>query len=241
MICDLGDMTSGQGHDTHGSWTIQAQTWIFNMCKPWPLRYDMGPRSWHTLGSWTTIVWNIQIQHNRIYGPDKNFGFECTWLWRYDLGQSRDSHLIHGQQLREISRFNIAVQSYCLDKDFECVHCTLRPLRFELWVKFMANPLLMDNNRVKYYPDPTLHYSKKLWPGHRFGGCMYCVLGDITRSRSWHTLSQKLVRSYGLYIDFGYACTVTLTLDIWPLGLGLETKPLFIDNNCVIGKYQTLQ
>ena len=40
-------------------------TQILSMCAlwPWPWRYDMGSRSWHTLGSCTIIVWNIQIQH----------------------------------------------------------------------------------------------------------------------------------------------------------------------------------
>ena len=45
-------------------WGVIAQTRISSMCAlwPWPWRYDLGSRSWHTLGSWTTIVWNyIQI------------------------------------------------------------------------------------------------------------------------------------------------------------------------------------
>ena len=44
-------------------------------------RYDIWLRSWHTLGSWTTIVWNIiQIgQGVRSYGPD------TMWTdWRTD-------------------------------------------------------------------------------------------------------------------------------------------------------------
>ena len=40
---------------------VMAQTRIFGMCAlwPWPWRYDLRSRSWHTLRSWTTIVWNI--------------------------------------------------------------------------------------------------------------------------------------------------------------------------------------
>ena len=83
MQCDLdlGDMTLGQGHDTtlgHGQWVFEilSQSNIavrsygpdtdFGVYAlwPWPWRYDLWTRSWHTLGSWTTIVWNIiQIQH----------------------------------------------------------------------------------------------------------------------------------------------------------------------------------
>ena len=44
---------------------VMARTRISGICALWPLpsRYDLRSQSWHTLGSWTTIVWNIiQIQ-----------------------------------------------------------------------------------------------------------------------------------------------------------------------------------
>ena len=50
--------------DPTWQWGVMAQTRISSMCElwPWPWRYDFWSRSWHTLGSWTTIVWNyIQI------------------------------------------------------------------------------------------------------------------------------------------------------------------------------------
>ena len=58
--------------DPTWQWGVMARTRISSMCAlwPWPWRYDLGLRSWHTLGSWTTIVWNIiQIQ----------FGSEELW------------------------------------------------------------------------------------------------------------------------------------------------------------------
>ena len=41
---------------------VMARTQIFGICTlwPWPWIYDLGLRSRHTLGSWTTIVWNIK-------------------------------------------------------------------------------------------------------------------------------------------------------------------------------------
>ena len=82
---DLGDMTLGQGHahpcvmDINCVKCYPDQTWqwgdtqIFGKCTlwPWPMRYDLGSRAWHTLGSWITIMWNdIQIwQGERSYGP----------------------------------------------------------------------------------------------------------------------------------------------------------------------------
>ena len=46
-------------------------------------RYDIGSRSWHTLKSWTTIVWNIiQIQ----LGSEELWSGRGFWVCvRYDL------------------------------------------------------------------------------------------------------------------------------------------------------------
>ena len=39
-------------------WGVMAWTRISSMCAlwSWPWRYDLWSRSWHTLGSWTTII-----------------------------------------------------------------------------------------------------------------------------------------------------------------------------------------
>ena len=74
---------------------------------PWPWRYNLGSRSWHTLRLWTTIVWNIiQIQ----LGTEELWpGHEFLVFVHYDLdlrditwGQGHDTPLGHGQQLCEI-------------------------------------------------------------------------------------------------------------------------------------------
>ena len=51
------------------TWQWRVMDWrrILGMCAlwPWPWNFDLGSSSWHILGSWTTIVWNIiQIQHD---------------------------------------------------------------------------------------------------------------------------------------------------------------------------------
>ena len=90
-------------------WGVMAQSQILSMCAlwPWPWRYDLGSKSWHTLGSWTTIVWNIfQIQlRNEELRPGHRF-LVCV---HYDLdhgdmtlGQGHDTPLDHGQQLCKI-------------------------------------------------------------------------------------------------------------------------------------------
>ena len=50
--------------DPTWQWGVMARTQILGMWAlwPWPRRYDLGSRSWHTLWSCTTIVWNIKIQ-----------------------------------------------------------------------------------------------------------------------------------------------------------------------------------
>ena len=50
----------------------------------------------------------------------------------------------------------------------------------------------------------------------------------------WEILSRSniAVRSYGPDTEFGYVCTVTLTLEIWPW-VKVITHPWVMDNNCV--------
>ena len=70
------------------------------------------------------------------------------------LGQGHDIPLGQRQQLCEIlSRSDLAVRSYGPDTDFQYV-CTVT-LTIWPWVKVMTHPWVMDNNCVKYYPDPT--------------------------------------------------------------------------------------
>ena len=73
---DLGDKTLGRGYETplgHGQQLFEIISWpnmelrsygptrILGMraLRPWPWRYYLESRSWHSLGLWTTIVWNI--------------------------------------------------------------------------------------------------------------------------------------------------------------------------------------
>ena len=65
--------------------------------RPWPWRYDLSSKSWHTLGSLTTIVWNIiHTQHDSSGLWRTRILAMCTlwhWPWRYDLG-SRSWHTL---------------------------------------------------------------------------------------------------------------------------------------------------
>ena len=47
ILIQLGNEELGPGHRFSG------------ICAPWPWRYDIGSRSWHTLELWTTNVSNI--------------------------------------------------------------------------------------------------------------------------------------------------------------------------------------
>ena len=150
--------------DPTWQWGVIARTRISSIGAlwPWPWRYDLGSRSWrswHTLGSWTAIVWNvIQI----IIGSEElrpGHGFplcvHCDLdLGDMTLGQSHDTPLGHGQQLCEIlSRSNMAVRSYGLDTDFGYVCTVTLTLELWPWVKVKTHPWAVDNNCVKYYPD----------------------------------------------------------------------------------------
>ena len=104
-------------------WRVMTHTRIFGICALWhwtlnilkktlnlnikPWRYDLGSRSWHTLGSWTTIVWNIiQIQlGSEELWPGRRFRV-CVYCdldpGNMTLGQSPVTPLGHRQQLCEI-------------------------------------------------------------------------------------------------------------------------------------------
>ena len=72
-----------------------------------------------------------------------------------DLGDKVMTSFGHGQQVCEISRFNLAVRSYGLDMDFWYVCTVTLTLVIWPWVKVKPHPWVMDNNCMKYYPDPT--------------------------------------------------------------------------------------
>ena len=142
---------------------VMALTRISSMCalRPWPRRYDLGSRSWHILGSWTTIVWNIiQIKlGTEELRPEHGFPVYVHRdldLGDMILGQGHNTSLGHGQQLCEtLSRSNLAVRRYGPDTDFQYVCTVTLTLEIWPWVKVMTHPWVMDNNCVKNYPDPT--------------------------------------------------------------------------------------
>ena len=130
--------------------------------------YDLGSRSWHTIGSWTTIVWNIiQIQHgSQDLWPDKDFGYVCTVTLTLEIWH---------------------------------------------WLKVMTHHWVMDNKCVIYYPDPTWQWGVMartqilcmcaLWPWPwRYGFW----------SRSWHTLGSWIKIVWNI-IQIGQVGT-----NLWP-------------------------
>ena len=206
--------------DPTWQWGVMAWKQISSMCAlwPWPWRYDLGSMSWHILRLQTINVWNIiQIQ----LGSEElwpGYGFplyvHCDLdLGDMTLGQCRDTPLGHAQHLCEIlSRSNLAVRSYGPDTDFQYVCTVTMTLEIWSWVRVMTHPWVMDNNCVKYYPDPTWQWGVMAWKQIS----SMCALWpwpwryDLG-SKSWHTLwslkhqlceiisrSDKGVRSYGL-------------------------------------------
>ena len=76
---------------------------VLGMCAlwPWPWIYDLGSMSWHTLGSWATIVWNIiqvQLGSEELW-PGYRFSVcvHCNLdLGDMNLGQDHDTSLGDG-------------------------------------------------------------------------------------------------------------------------------------------------
>ena len=155
--------------DPTWQWGVMARRQILAMCAlwPWSWKYDLGLRSWHTLWSLTTIMWNIiQTQH----GSDELWpGHEFIVCMHCDLdigvitlGQGHDIPLGHGQQFYEIlSRSNMDVRSYGPDTDCWYVWTVTLTLDVWPWVNVMTDPCVQDNNCVEYYTNRTR--GKKLW------------------------------------------------------------------------------
>ena len=172
---------------------------------PWPWRYDLGWRSWHTLGSWTTIVWNIiQIQHgSKELWPGHTFFDMCAlwpWPWRYDIdtGSRSDTPLGHGQQLCEIlPTSNMVVKSYGLDMYLlVCVHCDLD----------LGGMIFVEDHVITLGSGTTIVWN--------------IIQIQHGRDELW------------LRHGFWYVCTLTLTLEVWPK-IKVMTHPSVMDHNCV--------
>ena len=157
--------------DSTWRYRVMSRTWIFGMCVlwPWPWEYDLGTRSWHTLGSWT-ILWDIiQIQNcNKELCPDTDFGYvtvHCDLnLGDMTLGQGHDTPFDHGQQLCEILSRSFMAVGVIRHRFWHVCTVTL-----EIWplVKVMTHPWAMEveNSCLKYITQIGQR-SKKLWPGY---------------------------------------------------------------------------
>ena len=186
--------------DLTWQWGVIAWTWISGICAlwPWPWRYDLGSRSWHTLGSWTTIVWNIiQIQlGSEELWPGHGFPVcvHCDLdLGDMTLGQGHDTPFCYGQQFCELlSRSNLALKSYGPDTDFQSLWpghgfpvCLTLTLVIWPWVKVITHPWAMDNKCVKYYPDLTWHWG--VMTRTRISSLSDIDLGDMTLGQGHDT------------------------------------------------------
>ena len=191
-------------------WGVMARTWILGMCVLWPWNkiYNLGSRSWHTLGSWTIIVWNIiQIQ----------FGSEELWSGH------RFSVYVHCDfDLGNMTWVNVMTHPWFMDNN--CVKyypnwqwgvmaqtrifgmCSLWhwPWRYDLGLghdtplghgQQLCEILSTSNLAVRSYgPDTDLGMCA-LWPWNKRYN-----LG----SRSWHTLVSWTIMVWNIIqIQFG--------------------------------------
>ena len=225
---------------------------VLGMCALWrrPRWYVLGSRSWHTLKSWTTILWNIiQIQlGNEELWPGHGF-----WICVHcdlDLG---DMTLCQGYDTSFVidSVWNIIQIQLCSEELWPghgfwvCVHCDLILGHMTLGQghdtsfghRHKACEILSRSNlAVKYYPDPTWQWG--VMARTRISGI--CALWpwpwryDLV-SRSWHilgpwTIVWNIIQiQLGTDTDFGFVCTVTLTSEIWPC-VKVMTHPSVIDS-----------
>ena len=193
-------------------WRVMARTQIFGMCALRPLTLEVWP--------WVKVMTHPFVMDNNCvkYYPDP------TWQWEVlartlvfvcvhcdldlgdmTLGQGHDTLLSHGQQFCKIlSRSNFVVKSYGPDTDFWYVCTATLTLEVWPWVKVMTHPFVMDNNCVKYYPDPTCR-SEVMARTRIFG--MFALWPWPWRYdlglRSWHILGSWTTIVWNIQIQHG--------------------------------------
>ena len=135
----------------------------------------------------------------------------------------------------------MAVRSYGPDTNFGYVSTVTLTLEVWLWVKVMTHPGIMDNNCVKYYLDPIWQWRvMALTPIFWYICTVTLTFWGMTLDQGHDTplgygqqlceiLFNMAVRSNGPDTDFVYVCTVTLTLEMWPL-VKVMTYPWVMDS-----------
>ena len=131
--------------------------------------YDLGLGSWHILGSWTKILWNIvQIRVSSEKNcPDTRFGYVCTLTLeiRYDLGiRLGYTHWSWTTIVWNIIQIQASIkklwpgQNSNRRMEGQKYRCALwpRPRRYDLVSRSQqTHPWAMDKSCVKYYPGPN--------------------------------------------------------------------------------------
>ena len=157
--------------DPAWQWGVMAQTQILGMFAlwPWPWRYDLESRSLHTLGFWTTIVWNIiqtQPGSEELWRRHPFFGM-CAlwpWPWRYDL-ESRSWHTLGS---RTITMWNIIQIQHGSEELWPwhglwvCVPCDLKLGDMTLG---QGHDTLGSWTTIVWNIIQIRQEGKKLWPG----------------------------------------------------------------------------
>ena len=167
---------------------------------PWPWRYDLGSRSWHILGSWTTIVWSIiQIRQDvRSYSSDTMELIDRvipTWIWTQNI-----------------------VYSFWF-------FCNLQKNNWSI----SATIQYETRHLLKYHPHPSYPWKVIVWQKKKIMPFVNCDLdlGDMNLSQVnnmivWYIIqikhgSEDLWPVQGLSI---YMCTVS----VWPWRYGLGSR-----------------
>ena len=136
---------------------------------PWPWRYMTFTQDHDTPLGHGQLLCNISSISNmvvRSYSPDPDVDRVHCYLDLRDVTfiQGHDTPLRLGKQLFQISRSNIIVRSYGPDTGFATLYECTWTLTVKIWsslkVLTYRYSWVMDNNCLKYYPDPTRQWKE---------------------------------------------------------------------------------
>ena len=118
---------------------------------------------------------NIQINHEEYNGPGTEFGYVCTVTLTFEIWPLVKvmTPLGHGQQLCNVSRYNMTMKSYGLDTD--CWYMSALCLRDMTLSQGHDKPLCSGQQFCKISRSNGIT-CKELCPGHGFWMCVHSDL-----------------------------------------------------------------
>ena len=182
---------------------------------PWPWRYDLASRSWQLLGHGQQLC-KIVSRSNMAVRNSGFFVWPCVKVMTHPWVMDNSCVKYYPDPSWQ---WGIMARTRILGICAMLLELSNIPLGQGHYTSLVHGPIVWNIIQMQ-------HGSEELWSGHIFRVYVHCDLGDMTLSQGHGTplghgqqlceilsRSNMVVKSYCPDTDFGYVCTVTLTLE----------------------------